>query len=95
MKKILLSSIFTASIMLAETSNLNNNLENCNNFLEKADDALRMSKEINYLSAVTKIQLKSGYALEATALMQRYEICKKYSINEALNHIKKAERDSQ
>ena len=80
MKKIFLCSVIATSVMLGANEEVNIKLENCNNFLEKADEALAMSKEINYLSAAAKIQLKSGYALEATAYMQRYELCKKSSL---------------
>lgn len=73
MKKILVGSLLVTSFMFGA----NEKAENCNNFLEKADEALAMSKEINYLSSAAKIQIKSGYALEATAYMQRYEICQK------------------
>lgn len=77
MKKVLLGSLIFTSIVFAETVNQNTDFKDCDKYLEKAEQALNMSMEINYLSSVAKIQIKAGYALEATALMQRYEICKR------------------
>ena len=72
MKKIVISSLLASSVMFGANEEVNIKLENCNNFLEKADEALAMSKEINYLSSAAKIQLRSSYVLEATAYMQKF-----------------------
>lgn len=77
MKRIVLASLLSASFIFAETVKQNTDFKDCDKYLEKADQALNMSMEINYLSSVAKIQIKAGYALEATAQMQRYEICKR------------------
>ena len=77
MKKVLSGCLILTSFIFAETVKQNTDFKDCDKYLEKADQALNMSMEINYLSAVAKIQIKAGYALEATALMQRYEICKR------------------
>lgn len=83
MKRKILSAMLLAAITTTgaiasdETNSEIITLKICNKYLEKADQALNMSMEIDSLSSVAKIQLKAGYALEATALMQRYEICKR------------------
>ncbi len=52
MKKVLLGSLIFTSIVFAETVNQNTDLKDCDKYLEKAEQALNMSMEINYLSSV-------------------------------------------
>lgn len=90
MKKILLSSLIAASIMLGSNEEVIKTPVNCDKFLQMADDSLNIAIE-----KASTPDARSARALEASALMQRYEICKKYFENDLLNHIKKDKRDSQ
>ncbi len=91
MKRIILGGLITASVMLGANEEVNIKTPvNCDKFLQIADDSLNIAIEEGLTPAA-----RSARSLEASALMQRYEICKKYSINESLNNIKKTGKDSQ
>lgn len=79
MKKIILGGLIAASVMLGANEEVKTTSVDCDKFLQIADDSLNKAIEEGLTPTA-----RSARSLEASAWMQRYEICKKNTINDSL-----------